>query len=118
MRWLAAVAVLALAGCGSHRVVVTDQVSGQAISGITVTAGTMVARGNTEVAFDLPADDRTPVIISADGYQPWSSTAGVLRRQSVIPVILDPRWRLDFQRTPTSSVTERKPCPCKQRRTR
>lgn len=118
MKYAALAVTLLLAGCHSHRVEVADRVNGRAVDGVTVTAPGVQERGDGTVGFDLPADDRAVITVRADGYQPWTASAGSLRAQPRTVVLLDPRWMTDFQVGTPVKVIERKPCPCKQRPTR
>ena len=118
MKWAMVGLMVVLSGCGSHRVVVTDQVSGQPVERVTVTAGSQISQGDGTIRLSLPPDDQTRITVAADGYRPWTSTVGAVRQQSPIPVILDPRWRTDFRTTKPTAVIERKPCPCKKRTAR
>lgn len=118
MRCVVVALALACGGCGGHRVVVTDQVSGQPVDRVTVTAGARTTQGDGTINVTLPPDDQARITVAADGYRPWITTVGAVRQQPTIPVILDPRWRRDFRTTKPTAVVERKPCPCKNRTVR
>jgi hypothetical protein len=106
---------LVLGGCSSHRVVVTDQVSGLPVQHVQVLVGDHTYHDRGTVAVRLPEDDRLPVTVTADGYAPWTSTVGLLRARRTTAVILDPRWRRDFQRHAPLPVATPVPCPCRTR---
>jgi hypothetical protein len=111
---LPALAGLLLSGC-QQRLTVADQVSRLPVGGAQATIGSRHYRSGPDgrLDLDLPADDRQPVTIIADGYQPLATTAGSLRQQSLL--LLDPHYLRGFQAQGGGAPRTRAPCPCRSR---